>query len=29
VSGAVYLDACMIIDLAEGAPDMQQRLRRP
>ena len=25
--GAVYLDAYMIIDLVEGAPDMQQRLR--
>jgi predicted nucleic acid-binding protein len=27
VSGSVYLDACMIIDLVEGAPDLQRRLR--
>ena len=27
MSGSIYLDACMIIDLVEGVPNLQRRLR--
>lgn len=27
MNGSVYLDACMIIDLVEGVPDLQRTLR--